>query len=177
MTFYKFIPTVREFKAYKNQTAKTPFKGGETEANKIFERLLKDEEKVAMFNRPEDNPMRSDPSLDNTDLNPYIAHGSLSIRDFYWRVRKVLMQRKGKRVTLPPVSLMGQALWREYFYLAAYSTKNFHRMSENHQAAQIDWDTEPKMAEAWAQGRTGYPAIDATMRQLKQEGWVHHLGR
>ena len=33
------------------------------------------------------------------------------------------------------------------------------------------------MIEKWEKGMTGYPAVDSTMRQLAQEGWIHHLGR
>merc|ERR1711988_1776457 len=42
----------------------------------------------------------------------------------------------------------------------------------------IDWDKPNKeFLEAWEKGKTGYPYIDALMRQLKQTGWMHHLGR
>lgn len=50
-------------------------------------------------------------------------------------------------------------------------------MLGNAKCKQINWDNDPAMVEAWANGQTGYPTIDATMRQLKQEGWIHHLGR
>lgn len=42
---------------------------------------------------------------------------------------------------------------------------------------QIPWDDDPKILDAWKNGRTGYPYIDAIMTQLKQTGWVHHLAR
>ena len=44
----------------------------------------------------------------------------------------------------------------------------------------IDWDTDEaaeKRFEAWEQGKTGYPLIDAAMRQLREQGWLHHLAR
>ncbi|CAG7824192.1 unnamed protein product [Allacma fusca] len=42
---------------------------------------------------------------------------------------------------------------------------------------QIDWDVNPEYLSAWAEGRTGYPFIDAIMTQLRKEGWIHHLAR
>merc|ERR1719359_2041581 len=41
----------------------------------------------------------------------------------------------------------------------------------------IDWGDDPKRMKAWAEGRTGYPYIDAIMRQLRTTGFIHHLAR
>ncbi len=59
-------------------------------------------------------------------------------------------------------------------------------MKGNPNCLQINWklsqsgdkDEEAhKQLRAWAEGRTGFPWIDAIMRQLKTEGWIHHLAR
>jgi cryptochrome len=50
-------------------------------------------------------------------------------------------------------------------------------MVGNKICAQIPWKTKSSYLEAWTNGMTGFPFIDAIMRQLKQEGWIHHLGR
>lgn len=42
---------------------------------------------------------------------------------------------------------------------------------------QIPWDQNPEALAKWAEGRTGFPWIDAIMTQLRQEGWIHHLAR
>lgn len=42
---------------------------------------------------------------------------------------------------------------------------------------QIGWDKNPELLAAWAEGRTGYPWIDAAMTQLRTQGWLHHLAR
>ena len=41
----------------------------------------------------------------------------------------------------------------------------------------IDWEYNPDYIKAWKEGRTGYPWIDACMKQLRQQGWLHHLAR
>ena len=42
----------------------------------------------------------------------------------------------------------------------------------------VDWDKHnPELLKAWENGNTGYPYIDALMRQMKATGWMHHLGR
>jgi len=50
-------------------------------------------------------------------------------------------------------------------------------MLGNEKCKQINWSFDIKLLKAWEEGLTGFPAIDATMRQLKAEGWIHHLGR
>uniref|UniRef100_A0AAY4EBE2 Photolyase/cryptochrome alpha/beta domain-containing protein n=1 Tax=Denticeps clupeoides TaxID=299321 RepID=A0AAY4EBE2_9TELE len=77
----------------------------------------------------------------------------------------------------PPLSLFGQLLWREFFYTAATNNPNFDRMESNPICVQIPWDHNPEALAKWAEGRTGFPWIDAIMTQLRQEGWIHHLAR
>lgn len=50
-------------------------------------------------------------------------------------------------------------------------------MEGNPICVQIPWDQNPEALAKWAEGRTGFPWIDAIMRQLRQEGWIHHLAR
>ena len=50
-------------------------------------------------------------------------------------------------------------------------------MEGNPICVQIPWDLNPEALAKWAEGRTGFPWIDAIMAQLRQEGWIHHLAR
>lgn len=50
-------------------------------------------------------------------------------------------------------------------------------MEGNPICVQIPWDHNPEALAKWAEGRTGFPWIDAIMTQLRQEGWIHHLAR
>ena len=81
-----------------------------------------------------------------------------------------------KQIT-PPLSLFTQLLWREFFYTAATRNPTFDRMTGNPVCLQIPWDKNPEALAKWAEGRTGFPWIDAVMTQLRQEGWIHHLAR
>lgn len=107
--------------------------------------------------------------------SPYITFGCLSSRLFYHKLKAVLS--KAKKYSKPPVSLMGQLMWREFYYVAAASEPNFDKMVGNKICRQIPWAFDDQLINAWAHGRTGYPFIDAIMRQLRQEGWIHHLAR
>ncbi|KAI2642964.1 Cryptochrome-1 [Labeo rohita] len=112
---------------------------------------------------------------DTTGLSPYLSLGCLSVRTFYHRLSSIYAQSKNH--SLPPVSLQGQALWREFFYTVASATPNFTKMEGNPICLQIDWYHDPEALEKWKTAQTGFPWIDAIMTQLRQEGWIHHLAR
>lgn len=87
------------------------------------------------------------------------------------------MYKEKKEHSKPPVSLLGQLLWREFYYVAAAHTPNYHRMEGNPICKQIPWDNNAEFYRAWEESQTGYPWIDAIMAQLRRTGWMHHLAR
>ncbi|URE37948.1 FAD binding domain of DNA photolyase [Musa troglodytarum] len=169
------IPTIEEL-GYRDieQEEFSPFGGGESEALRRLNEVLKDKEWVANFEKP-----KGDPSAfwkpATTVLSPYLKFGCLSSRYFYHCLHSVYLT-VGKH-TSPPVSLVGQLLWREFFYTVAFGTPNFDQMRGNKICKQIPWKDDDKLLVAWREGRTGYPWIDAIMIQLKKWGWMHHLAR
>ena len=137
-------------------------------------KYLSEEKKVREFEKPKTNPTRID-QPDTTGLSSYFKFGSVSIRLFYWELQKILENSKHSK---PPESLLGQIYFREWFYLCSYTeSSTFDKMVGNPHCKQIEWNYDNKLVDLWARGQTGYPAIDATMRQLVQEGWIHHLAR
>ncbi|GAB2269470.1 (6-4)DNA photolyase [Dionaea muscipula] len=169
------VPTIEEL-GYADhvQDEFSPFKGGETEALKRLEQYLEDKEKVANFEKPKGNPSAFlKPAT--TVLSPYLKFGCLSSRYFYQCLQEVY--KKVKRHTSPPVSLLGQLLWRDFFYTVAFGTPNFDQMRDNKICKQIPWEDDSELLAAWRDGRTGYPWIDAIMIQLRKWGWMHHLAR
>ncbi|XP_078432338.1 DNA photolyase family protein isoform X2 [Wolffia australiana] len=166
------VPTIQEL-GY-GDVEFSPFRGGESEALKRMDEYLSDKEKVATFEKP-----KGDPSAflkpATTVLSPYLKFGCLSSRLFYHRIQEIYV--KAKKLTSPPVSLLGQLLWREFFYTVAFGTPNFDRMRGNEICKQIPWKDDDQLLASWRDGRTGFPWIDAIMVQLRQWGWMHHLAR
>ncbi|GAX79468.1 hypothetical protein CEUSTIGMA_g6909.t1 [Chlamydomonas eustigma] len=165
------VPTWQEmgFKA----PPSTLFKGGETEALKRFQMSMSDASWVAAFEKPMTDPSAFEKPA-TTVLSPYLKFGCLSARLFHAELLKVYKQKKH---TEPPVSLRGQVLWREFFYTVGGHTPNFHKMEGNPICRQIDWQDNEEHFNAWREGRTGFPWIDAIMTQLREWGWMHHLAR
>lgn len=150
------------------------YPGGESEALRRMDESLQDEKWVSSFEKPNTSPNSLEPST--TVLSPYLKFGCLSARLFYARLKEIY-GRHAKTHSRPPVSLEGQLIWREFYYAVAVATPHFDRMKGNPVCLQIDWDSNPSHLHSWTYGRTGYPFIDAIMRQLRSEGWIHHLAR
>jgi cryptochrome len=183
--------------------ATTPHHGGESSALKIWSEHLRDEEYVATFEKPATTPAAFEPQS-TTVLSPHLHFGSLSVRRFWWEVQGVLdKRRKQKQFTSGmPVNLPGQLLFRDMYFAAhAAQGHTFSQTYGNKGVRFIPWhlqsthskssDGEPlrngtytvdspeaeEYFRRWKEGRTGFPWFDALMRQLKAEGWIHHLGR
>lgn len=149
------------------------FPGGETEAlRRLFNFVSTRPNWVKSFEKPNTSPNSLEPST--TVLSPYLKFGCLSARKMYHELQKIY--HSGNH-SLPPVSLEGQLLWREFFYFSAYKTENFDKMIGNIKCKQIPWERNSDIINAWKLGQTGYPFIDAIMTQLRKTGWIHHLAR
>jgi len=156
----------------------SPFEGGETAALARLADMMSNHSWVCQFEKP-----MTDPSAfikpSTTVLSPYLKFGCLSPRLFHARLLDIYRAANGKHAQ-PPVSLRGQLLWREHFTVCGAYIPNFDRMEGNPICKQVPWLTGPvaeHRLQAWAQGKTGYPWIDAIMTQLKTWGWIHHLAR
>nr|2WB2_A Chain A, PHOTOLYASE [Drosophila melanogaster]2WQ6_A Chain A, RE11660P [Drosophila melanogaster]2WQ7_A Chain A, RE11660P [Drosophila melanogaster]3CVU_A Chain A, RE11660p [Drosophila melanogaster]3CVV_A Chain A, RE11660p [Drosophila melanogaster]3CVY_A Chain A, RE11660p [Drosophila melanogaster] len=166
-------PTMKQLVKRPEELGPNKFPGGETEALRRMEESLKDEIWVARFEKPNTAPNSLEPST--TVLSPYLKFGCLSARLFNQKLKEII--KRQPKHSQPPVSLIGQLMWREFYYTVAAAEPNFDRMLGNVYCMQIPWQEHPDHLEAWTHGRTGYPFIDAIMRQLRQEGWIHHLAR
>ena len=155
-------------------TATEVFPGGEAEGLRRLKQKISDRPKwTAEFEKPSTAPNSLEPST--SALGPYLTMGCVSAATFYHEVNKCYKQFP--KHAQPPMSLHGQLLWREFFYLCSVTTPNHDKMIGNPQCKQIPWRRDEAMIDAWKNARTGFPFIDAIMTQLKVQGWIHHLGR
>ncbi|KAI0901918.1 Cryptochrome/photolyase FAD-binding domain-containing protein [Annulohypoxylon nitens] len=180
--------------------ATTPHRGGETIALKRLEEIFSDEEYAATFQKPKTSPAAFEPQS-TTLLSPMLHFGALSSRLFYWKAQDAV-EKYSKGASTPPESLTGQLLFRDMYFAAhAAIGPPFAQTLNNAYCRFIPWHLPSKtgatdigdcaisgeyhidspQAEKWFQrwkvGMTGFPFVDALMRQLHAEGWIHHLGR
>ncbi|KAJ5928659.1 hypothetical protein N7466_007615 [Penicillium verhagenii] len=185
----------------------TPHRGGESEALKLLATSIKNEEYIGRFEKPNTSPADFEPqstTLLSPHLHFGSLSVRKFWWDVQDVLSKRKAQKKP--VSSIPTNLPGQLLFRDmYFAAQAAVGPAFATTYGNPVVRLIDWHLQSKnldvedgdsekdetdtrkytvdSAEAeewfirWKEGRTGFPWIDALMRQLRQEGWIHHLGR
>jgi cryptochrome len=164
-------------------------RGGETIALECLDRIIADEKYTATVEKPKTAPTAFGPQA-TTLLSPHLHFGSLSIREFYWRVQGVVDRYIG-RSSQPPFSPTGQLFFRDMYFGAqaalghafSQTMHNSHArfipwhlpLQINHKTKQctgsyhIDSPQAEEWFQCWKRGRTGLPWIDALMRQLRTE--------
>jgi len=169
------VPKISDI--YTEEPTSTGFPGGEQEALSRLQRVCADVDYVCQFEKPKTASTGRpgcpwEPST--TGLSPYLKFGCLSVRTCWHAIDQCIRSRKHSQ---PPQSLHGQILFREMFYLLGAAVPNFDQNQGNSMCKSIPWGNDPALLAAWQEGKTGYPFIDALMRQLNQTGFMHHLGR
>jgi deoxyribodipyrimidine photo-lyase len=70
-----------------------------------------------------------------------------------------------------------ELLWREFFRWVAFQEGRTLFLPQGIQGLAVKWRRESSLLEAWQEGRTGFPLVDANMRELKETGWMSNRGR
>ena len=97
-------------------------------------------------------------------LSPHLHLGTLSARELEHRAPNDAFRR--------------QLGWRDFFaHVLLHFPGNAHHEHQERYRGTLPWSHASKRFEAWCEGRTGYPLVDAGMRQLRREGWMHNRAR
>ena len=110
---------------------------------------------------------RNTPSLAGTSrLGPYLRFGFLSIRSI---VKNALKSSNN--------TFLKELIWREFFMQILWHFPQTVTQSFKPQYEAIKWRNNKEEFERWCQGKTGYPLVDAGMRELNQTGFMHNRVR
>lgn len=134
--------------------------GGRSEALKLLNRLntftnYKDERNFPALNK-------------TTHLSPHLKFGTISAREAYHRIASILSTDH---------TLITELYWRDFFSSIAHFfphifTGAFNRIYDN-----LEWNDDEEMFLRWCEGTTGFPIVDAGMRELNQTGFMHNRVR
>ncbi|WP_375169806.1 deoxyribodipyrimidine photo-lyase [Marinobacter sp.] len=116
---------------------------------------------------------RDFPALDGTSqLSPYLANGVLSGRQCLLAARQA-QGMGGNQDGL--TTWISEIAWRDFYVniLYHYPRVSMHRAFKPETEA-LAWNPPGEQFEAWKEGRTGIPIVDAAMRQLNETGWMHN---
>ncbi|CAN7479028.1 cryptochrome/photolyase family protein [Rossellomorea sp. LjRoot5] len=105
----------------------------------------------------------------HSTLSPYLALGVISVRSIY----HTLIDMENK----PIEPFIKQLIWREFSYSVLLHYPESPTRPLNEKFAEFHWRSDEEGWEKWTKGKTGYPIVDAGMRELWATGFMHNRVR
>lgn len=110
-------------------------------------------------------------------LSPHIRFGTVSVRTLYHLAREA-KERTTSAERRKSIDLwISELAWRDFYYQVLFHYPRIHRGTFVKKYSHLNWTYESDAFEAWQTGITGYPYIDAAMRELQQSGFMHNRAR
>ncbi|MBN1267689.1 MAG: deoxyribodipyrimidine photo-lyase [Anaerolineales bacterium] len=110
-------------------------------------------------------------------LSPYFHFGILSVRQAVAAARQASTAAAAPGQHAGAEVWINELIWREFYISILYYFPRVLRGNFRKQYDGIVWSNDQEHFQAWKQGETGYPIVDAAMRQLEMTGWMHNRAR
>jgi deoxyribodipyrimidine photo-lyase len=121
---------------------------------------------------------RDRPDHDGTSsLSPHLHFGEVSPRRIWHAVREAVGGKAAAKITGSPEVFLRELGWREFASHLLYHFPHTTDAPLRSDYARFPWANDPVGLRAWQRGRTGFPIVDAGMRQLWATGWMHNRVR
>lgn len=134
---------------------------------------LRDFLKVALADYPRQRELPASPGTSR--LSPHLHFGEIAPLRILTEVRREATRSNGPRQAAE--EFLRQLYWREF---AHYVLHHFPHTAEHPLDERFEhfaWSGNPRLLAAWRQGMTGFPMVDAAMRELLETGWMHNRSR
>ena len=155
----KYEISVNEISKFYKKNKDINVKSGRKEAKKKL-KLVKNQKKY--------DELRNCLTYNTTHLSSYINLGLLSIREVYHHCLEKLGKNNG---------IITELYWRDFYYNIMHFFPHVVGKSFKENYDKIKWRNNKKEFKAWCQGKTGFPVVDACMRQMNTTGFMHNRGR
>lgn len=159
------IPSLEEL-GYENDSMDV-MKGGRQAGRKKLEEFRKI---IASYAEDRDYAWKDSTSK----LSPHLKFGTVSIREAFWEAERM----KARLEDEDGVKTWQEELaWRDFYFQMLYNYPRSVEEPLQEQFKSIKWRSKEEAADDWkkfTEGRTGFPFVDAGMRQLKSNGWMHN---
>nr|WP_305418007.1 FAD-binding domain-containing protein [Photobacterium leiognathi] len=119
---------------------------------------------------------RDFPAIDGTScLSPFLAIGALSARQCVYQLLQYFPHALEVNKEDGAFTWLNEIIWREFY---GHLLHRYPELSKNHPfqyyTQYVRWQDDPTLLKAWQDGKTGFPIVDAAMRQLRATGWMHN---
>ena len=121
---------------------------------------------------------REFPSVNGTSqLSPALKFGAIGIRTVWQTTIDVLANSRSDEVANSIRKWQQEVVWREFYQHAMYHFPELADRPYRQVWQNFPWRNNQDHFQAWCAGKTGYPIVDAAMRQLNESGWMHNRSR
>ncbi|ACV48649.1 MULTISPECIES: cryptochrome/photolyase family protein [Halomicrobium] len=110
-------------------------------------------------------------------LSAHLKFGTIGIREVYERTASAAAAADDEERRESVAEFQSQLAWREFYTQVLFANRSV--VTDNYKTYErpLQWRDDPEALQAWKDGETGYPIVDAGMRQLRQEAFVHNRVR
>lgn len=121
---------------------------------------------------------RDIPGISGTSLlSPHLHFGEISPRQIYTELQRLLLTKKEKKLQAGVDKYLNELYWRDFAYHLLYHFPETPEQPLRKEFAKFAWKNDTAHLQRWQKGETGYPLVDAGMRQLWATGWMHNRVR
>ena len=121
---------------------------------------------------------RDFPGIRGTSLlSPYLRFGMISARFATVAAQTAMHDGTDEDARASAAMWLGELIWRDFYISILHHFPHVHEGSFRPEYDRIAWTNDEEDFAAWCAGQTGYPFIDAAMRQLVNIGWMHNRAR
>lgn len=122
-----------------------------------------------------DHRNRPDLEQGTSGLSPHLAFGEISPIQI-WRTTRARMDA-GRLNEKSAHKFLSEVAWRDFSYVLLFHNPELARENFRSDFDLMPWQDNTQLLQAWQRGQTGYPIVDAGMRQLWHTGWMHNRVR
>jgi deoxyribodipyrimidine photo-lyase len=144
---------------------------GEAQASKHLSAFLKSA--VENYSEGRDTPS----VLGTSRLSPYLHFGEIGPRQVWQKTTEAQKAIKGSAGKASSQKFLMEIIWREFAHHVLFHFPFTADEPLRGDFKKFPWKHHTKSYRAWCQGETGYPIVDAGMRQLWETGWMHNRVR
>lgn len=122
--------------------------------------------------------LRNRPDMSGTSqLSPYFRWGMVSPRKAAAASFDAIRATQSKQYKENAETWLEEIIWRDFYAHILYFFPEARARNYNSDYDKLVWRQDTQMLDAWKDGRTGYPIVDAAMRQMLSLGWMHNRCR
>ncbi|XP_040208720.1 cryptochrome DASH [Rana temporaria] len=168
------VPTIEDFgqqDPLSDPRTAFPCSGGESQALQRLDYYFWDTNLVASYKDTRNGLIGMDYS---TKFAPWLAFGCISPRYIFEQIGKYEKERTANQSTY---WVIFELLWRDYFRFVALKYGRRIFFLKGLQDRDVPWKKDQQLFDAWKEGRTGVPFVDANMRELAMTGFMSNRGR